>query len=111
MGSHTVVTHTSWGQRVQSSCCGVIFGVMLFAGSFPLLTWNEGRSIERYESLEEGRKNVVAIANAADTVDSSLEGKLVYMSGKTEAGVDATSDSTFGVSPSNTLKLKRVAEM
>ncbi|EJK77532.1 hypothetical protein THAOC_00631 [Thalassiosira oceanica] len=79
MRSHTVVTYTSWGQRVQSSCCGVFVGVALFAGSFPLLTWNEGRSIERYESLEEGRKNVVAIANPADTIDSSLEGKLVYI--------------------------------
>mmetsp|Transcript_6172 Transcript_6172/g.13948 ORF Transcript_6172/g.13948 Transcript_6172/m.13948 type:complete len:489 (+) Transcript_6172:303-1769(+) len=112
MRSHTVVTYTSWGQRVQSSCCGVFVGVALFAGSFPLLTWNEGRSIERYESLEEGRKNVVAIANPADTIDSSLEGKLVYMSGKAEGGADATPyDPTFGVSPSNTLKLKRVAEM
>jgi len=112
MSSHTVVTHTTWCGRVQSACCGVIFGVLLFLGSFPLLTWNEGRSIERYESLQEGRKNVVAIANPTDAVDSSLEGKLVYMSGKAEAGADATaSDTTFGVSPSNTLKLKRVAEM
>lgn len=112
MNSHTVVTYTSWGERLRSACCGVCFGIILFLGSFPLLVWNEGRSIERYQSLEEGRKNVIVIADPADSVDYSREGMLVYMTGKAGAGADTTaSDPTFGVSPSNALKLKRVAEM
>mmetsp|Transcript_3659 Transcript_3659/g.8080 ORF Transcript_3659/g.8080 Transcript_3659/m.8080 type:complete len:420 (+) Transcript_3659:216-1475(+) len=110
---HTVVTYTSWGERLRSACCGVCFGIILFLGSFPLLVWNEGRSIQRYESLEEGRKNVVVVADPTASIDRSREGMLVYMSGKAEAGADAAavSDTTFGVSPSNILKLKRVAEM
>lgn len=113
MDSHTTVTYTSWGQRLQQACCGVCFGLILFIGSFPLLVWNEGRSIERYESLEEGKKAVFVVSDPSDSIDYTREGTLVYMSGKAEVGENATmaSDSTFGVSPSNTLKLKRVAEM
>ena len=73
--------------------------------------WNEGRSIARYESLQEGKKSVVAV-DPTDAVDHSREGVLVYMSGKAVAGLDSTaSDPTFGVSPSKALKLKRVTEM
>mmetsp|Transcript_23441 Transcript_23441/g.49053 ORF Transcript_23441/g.49053 Transcript_23441/m.49053 type:complete len:115 (-) Transcript_23441:225-569(-) len=111
--SHTVVTYTSWGERMQSACCGVCFGILLFFGSFPLLVWNEGRSIARYQALKEGRKAVVVIADPTATVDSSHEGMLVYMSGKAEVAADGTtaSDPTFGVVPTNALKLKRIAEM
>jgi len=98
---------------MQSACCGVCFGILLFFGSFPLLVWNEGRSIARYQALKEGRKAVVVIANPTASVDSSREGVLVYMSGKAEVAADGAtaSDPMFGVVPSNALKLKRVAEM
>ena len=33
----TVVTHTGLGERLKSSCTGIIFGIILFLGSFPLL--------------------------------------------------------------------------
>mmetsp|Transcript_3002 Transcript_3002/g.5504 ORF Transcript_3002/g.5504 Transcript_3002/m.5504 type:complete len:423 (+) Transcript_3002:202-1470(+) len=111
--SHTVVTYTSWGERMQSACCGVCLGILLFFGSFPLLVWNEGRCIARYQALKEGRKAVVVIADPTAHVDSSREGALVYMSGKAEVAADGAtaSDPTFGVVPSNALKLTRVAEM
>ena len=49
-------THvTSWGDRLGSSCCVAIFGVLLFLGSFPLLYWNEGRAVMRYDSLHEAQ--------------------------------------------------------
>lgn len=112
MHSYSVVTYTSWGQRLQGACCGVYFGVIIFVVSFPLLVWNEGRSIERYESLKEGKKSVFVVSDPSASIDYSREGKLVYMTGKAVAGDDATaSDPTFGVSPSNTLKLARIAEM
>lgn len=109
---HTVVTHQSWGSRLQGACGGVCIGILLFIGSFPLLWWNEGRSIERYESLEEGRKSVVVIADPSAAIDRSREGMLVYLTGNALAGTTtAAFDPTFGVSPSNALRLKRVAEM
>jgi hypothetical protein len=114
MDRHTVVTYQSWGQRLHGACTGVCIGLILFIGSFPLLVWNEGRSIQRYESLEEGRKNVVRIPDASASIDSSREGKLVYLSGKAVVGTYGTgvSDPIFySVQPANTLKLRRDVEM
>ena len=114
MDRHRVVTYQSWGQRLHGACAGVCIGLILFIGSFPLLTWNEGRSINRYRSLEEGRKNVVSIADPTAAIDSSREGKLLYMSGNAVVGDDGTSvsDPIFvSVEPANTLKLRRGVKM
>jgi hypothetical protein len=36
-------THTSWFSRLMSSFMGVLFGFLMFLGSFVLLYFNEGR--------------------------------------------------------------------
>ena len=45
--SFTDVSHTSWGGRIKTSFKGLLFGLILFLGAFPLLFWNEGRAINR----------------------------------------------------------------
>jgi len=95
---------------MKNACGGVCFGVLLFFGSFPLLVWNEGRSIERYESLEEGKKVVVPVGDPSAAVDPNNEGKLIHITGTAEAGSNV-SDAFFGISPPNVLKLRRDVEM
>ncbi len=88
------VTHKSWGQRVASSVGGAVVGLVLFVGSFPLLWWNEGRSIKTYKSLNEGAAAVASVS--AEQVDPGNDGKLVHVSGKATTN-ETLSDPDFGV--------------
>jgi len=48
-------SRTRWFSRIGESIKGLLFGGVLFLGSFPLIWWNEGRAVQTYESLQEGR--------------------------------------------------------
>ena len=43
----TETTTESWGSRLGNSIKGVLFGLALFIGGFPVLFWNEGNSVKR----------------------------------------------------------------
>ncbi len=101
------VTHTSWGRRIKTSFKGILFGVLFFLGAFPLLFWNEGRAVKRYQTLKEGEGAVIAIAS--DRVDPANQGRLVHLSGTADTQ-KTLSDSTFGISQA-ALRLKRTVEM
>lgn len=101
------VTRTSWGQRILGSFAGALIGLLLFIGSFPLLWWGEGRSIDRIRTLDEGRGLVVSVS--PDAIDAANEGKLVHTSGLADTN-ETLSDSDFGVTE-KALKLKRTVEM
>jgi hypothetical protein len=103
----TEVTHTSWGGRLRNSIAGVVIGVVLFIGAFPLLFWNEGRAVKRYRTLAEGEGAVVSVS--PDRVDPSHEGSLVHMSGTADSG-DTLADDLFDVALS-ALRLQRKVEM
>ncbi len=45
---------TILGSRIKSSFAGVLVGILLFIASFPLIIWNESRSVQRIKTLEEG---------------------------------------------------------
>jgi hypothetical protein len=105
--SFTEVTEESWFSRIGNAIKGILIGLVFFAGSFFLLFWNEGRSVQTYKTLKEGGKSVISMSS--DRVDPANAGKLVHMTGK--AVTTATlSDPDFGVSV-QALKLGRVAEM
>jgi hypothetical protein len=101
------VTTRSWGSRIFGSFVGVLIGLLLFIAAFPLIIWNEGRSVQRIKTLGEGRAAVIDVS--ADAIDPSHEGALVHISGKAETG-DTLSDTLFGVEVS-ALKLARTVEM
>lgn len=106
--SFTETSRQGWLGRLGNSFVGILIGILLVIASFPLLFWNEGRAVKRYQTLKEGAGIVVSVA--ADRVDPANEGKLVHMTGQAEAkGV--LSDPEFGVSVSNGLKLRRKVEM
>ncbi len=105
--SFSVVSSESWFSRVAGSIKSVLFGIILFLVSFPLLYWNEGRAVRTARSLSEGLGAVVPVS--ADSVDASKEGKLVHVSGavKTSAPV---ADDELGVKTDG-VKLLRTVEM
>ncbi len=103
----TEVTQESWFGRIGGAIKGILVGLILFIVAFPLLFWNEGRSVKEYKTLKEGGGAVISVTS--DTVDAANTGKLVHMTGK--ASTEATlKDPVFGVA-ANALKLKRVVEM
>ncbi len=103
----TVTTTKSWFSRIGSAISGIIFGVILFLGSFLLLTWNEGRAIHRAKTLEAGASQVITVS--ADERVAANEGKLVHLNGEAVAEGPVT-DPVFGVTAA-ALKLRRDVEM
>jgi hypothetical protein len=105
--STTVVTSESWFTRVKNAFVGILIGLILFFVAFPVLFWNEGRSVKTYKTLKEGGGAVVSVAS--DNVDPATEGKLVHITAKADTGA-TLADPVFGVS-AKVLKLKRIVEV
>lgn len=102
----TETTRTSWGKRIMNSFAGIIIGILMFLGSFGTIWWNEGRSVDRIKTLEEGRG--IVVSTAAESINSIHQGALVHISGLTSTP-DTLSDAQFGV-VEQALKLKRKVE-
>ena len=81
----------------------------MFFGAFPLLFWNEGRSLHRYQTLAEGR-DVVVDNVSTENVAAEYEAQLVHMTGFADAHEELT-DPKFQVSVNDMLKLRRTVEM
>ena len=64
MEKFTEVSERSWLTRIMASIKGILVGALLFLLAFPLLIWNESRSVERIKTLEEGLESVVHIEEA-----------------------------------------------
>lgn len=103
----TEVTSQSWFSRIGGAIKGILLGLALFLLAFPLLFWNEGRSLTTYKSLKEGGSTVVSVAS--DSIDPANAGKLIHLSGFADTKATLT-DEDFGVSV-NALKLRRNSEM
>ena len=94
-----------YGSRLVESIKGVLFGVVLFAISFPLLWWNEGRAVQTARSLEEGATSVVSVTGLVP----SNEGKLVHFSGQATTA-ETLADHELGVT-ALALRMQRNVEM
>jgi hypothetical protein len=104
--SVTEVTTQGFGSRIMGSLGGVVFGLILFIASFPLLIWNEGRAVDTAKALAEGRAAVITVA--PEPVAPRNDGRLVYVSGPVTS---RESLAPNGVLPSPALKLKRTVEV
>ncbi|MFM9067085.1 MAG: TMEM43 family protein, partial [Planctomycetota bacterium] len=105
--SFTTVTRESWFSRLKNSFLGVLFGILMFLGSFVVLWWNEGRSVHTAQALVELKNSVVTIE--ADHVEPQNEGKPVHLSGSATTERTLT-DDLFGIS-AQAIKLRRKVEM
>ena len=104
---YTETTTTPWLDRIKDSITGVLFGILFFFGSFFLLWWNEGRSIERIKTLDEGLAMVIPVMSSP--ISPNNNGKLVHFSGKATTSQLLT-DPMFGIQV-NSLKLHRTVKM
>lgn len=104
------VTTKSWCERLTDSCAGICIGLILFIGAFPLLYWNEGRAVDRYDALRESESLTTSVS--ALSVDSRNEGKIVHLAADlANGGPSELVDPIFNVSSPGILKLQREAEM
>jgi hypothetical protein len=103
----TEVTTKSWGSRLGSSIKGVLFGLLLIAGSCVFLFWNEGRAVQTQRSLTEGAGLVVSVDPTR--VEPANDGKLIHVSGDLKPGAPLV-DPDFTVT-ATALRLVRTVEM
>mmetsp|Transcript_510 Transcript_510/g.1026 ORF Transcript_510/g.1026 Transcript_510/m.1026 type:complete len:438 (+) Transcript_510:135-1448(+) len=94
---------------IQGACAGICIGFLLFFGSFPLLFWNEGRAVERYDALNEAESEVTSVSGM--NIDAANEGKLLHFSVNITNAGDALVDPIFGIETTDGLALRRSAEM
>ncbi|MBR5626825.1 MAG: TMEM43 family protein [Thermoguttaceae bacterium] len=105
--TYTETTNESWFSRLGGAFKGILIGIVLIIIAIVLLFWNEGRTIQRYKALKEGEANAVSVD--PDSVNSSNDGKLVYMTGKAETS-EILTDDEFAISV-NAIQLARTVEM
>lgn len=101
-----VTQQKSWMDRMMEAIGGVLFGLALFVLGFPLLAWNEYRSLQQELAIQEGEEVCVRDVKP-DTV--SNDGKLIHTSGEATT-TEAAKDELLGVSKV-ALKLRREVEM
>ncbi len=107
MDRYVEVSRQGWLSRIGNSFMGALLGAVLVLASFWLLWWNEGRAVERADSIAAGA-SAVALVSAA-SVDADNEGKLVHFTGELAASGPAN-DDTFGVSTDG-VRLRREVEV
>jgi len=100
---YTEVTRNSWGSRTKNSFGGILFGIILFLGSFFLVWWNEGNAVHTEKDLKKGNKDIVHVKS--DNPLPENENKLVHLSGKVET-TDTLIDQEFGMT-ANAIALSR----
>ncbi|MCK5871528.1 MAG: TMEM43 family protein [Methylococcales bacterium] len=104
--SFTEITSENWLSRLSGSLKGIFFGILLFIAAFPLLWWNEGRSVERYNSLQEGQGLVISIS--PEGINTKNNGKLVHLQGFADTK-DVLQDTDFNVSATAIKLVRHVA--
>ena len=104
----TETTTESWGSRLGSSFKGIIAGGVLFLAGIPLLFWNEGRAVKTAKALDEGASVCVKLPNA-DTIDATMDGKLVHVTGTAVSDEQLGDDLFTGLNP-KAIRLTRKVE-
>ena len=103
----TQYSRTGYGGRIGNAFGTALFGLLLFAASFFLLFWNEGRAVKTSQMLKEGAASVVSVDSAS--IVPANDGKLVYFNGQTIG--KALADPLFQVNIDPAIHLRRVVKM
>ena len=105
--AYTEIKTNSYSSRLWNSLKWVLFGFLLIFWSVYLLWWNEWRTIDVTQWLNQWQK--ITVEGATSPVDSNLEWKLVYINGKASTN-EVLKDDSFLIKQ-NAIKLHRVVEM
>lgn len=103
----TITEHTSWWSRLKSSFFGFLFSFVLVIAALFLLAWNEHRTLKTYKGLKAAGDTVQV--TPAESVDPTVNGKLVYVSGEVTSEESAR-DPDFEIE-APALVLRRSVEM
>jgi hypothetical protein len=107
MDKFTQTTNTSYFSNLGNSFKGILVGFCLILGAIALLFYNEYRSINQTQAIEEVASNLVVLS--ATKYHPQYEKKPILIYGKVQTK-DLLQDDKFLVT-SSALKLKRVVEM
>ncbi|WP_319381073.1 TMEM43 family protein [Thiomicrorhabdus sp.] len=102
----TETTRISYGSRISGSFGAIFFGILLLIGGAVLLWWNEARTIDQAQALEEGLSIVQPLETP--TFDPQNNTKLIAVQG-TLIGASLT-DPMFSVT-NDAVKLERHVQM
>lgn len=104
----TETVKRGWGERLGASLRGVLPGLIMFIGAFPLLFWNEGSAVKIAKALDEGQGRVIEVESNSK-IDAENDGQLVHMTGKADTK-EVLQDPIFGISE-NCIRLERKVEI
>ncbi len=101
---HTETITRSYGSRLGDSLKGILFGLALLVGATLLIWYNEGRSVERSETLSQGLAATHALPQPL--YDPINDGKLLHLSGELRGG--SLLDPLFGVHAKGVMLMRHV---
>lgn len=104
----SVTNHHSYWSRVKNSASKIWWWILLVIVSIFLLSRNEHNFVEQKKALKEWAE-LVQKTNS-EQIDSSLNGKEVYLYWDTTSDAESLKDTTFGIIVDD-LKLARTVEM
>ena len=107
--TYTETEKVSYGSRIGDSFRGMLPGILMFLGAFPLLFWNEGRAVKTVRALDEGQGVVIEV-ESNKTIDPDNDGKLVHMTGRADVS-NVIEDAEFGIREENCIRLERTVEI
>ena len=107
--TYTETEKVSYGSRIGDSFRGMLPGILMFLGAFPLLFWNEGRAVKTARALDEGQGVVIEV-ESNKTIDPDNDGKLVHMTGRADVS-NVIEDAEFGIREENCIRLERTVEI
>ncbi|HEO98221.1 MAG TPA: hypothetical protein ENO02_02865 [Epsilonproteobacteria bacterium] len=107
MDHFTERSTTSFGQNIGGSLKGIVFGLLFLIGSMIFLWWNESRSVNQADALNEMRINTVVLPDTRYYPE--YKDKPVWVYGEI-IPLKALEDTLFNVK-SEGLSLKRNVEM
>ncbi|MCK9186272.1 TMEM43 family protein [Candidatus Gracilibacteria bacterium] len=102
MANYTQVTTKGYFSRIGDAFKGIVFGLILFLGSFAVIYYNEGK-------VDVSTIAQTATKISAESVDTTAEGKLVSVTG-TVVSTEKLGDSMF-LKPADYLAVSRNVEM
>jgi len=104
----TTTTSESWLSLMGKSIVGVLFGIFMFLGAFPLLIWNEIQSAKQYRLLSVAKTVCKNLPD--DQFHEEYNGKLVCLHSATTT-TEQLADRPFNINFPNSIKWKRLVEM
>ncbi len=105
--TYTETTYTSYGESIGDSFKGIFVGMILLVVSIGLLWWNEGRSVDQADALNEMQEKIVTLPNTE--YNAQYDNQPVLVHGMVKP-LHKVIDPEFGIQ-SDGLVLRKTVQM